>query len=64
MTEPKLEINSRCTSCDICVAICPENSIVNTDQNYYIENWSCSLCGLCISLCPVDAVIDQSKILS
>ena len=56
MSEPKLEINSRCTQCDICIIICPENSILKTENTYSIENWSCTLCGICTALCPVDAI--------
>ena len=56
MSEPKLEINTRCTQCDICILICPEQSIVKNNNNYYIEDWSCTLCGACTSICPVDAI--------
>lgn len=61
MSEPKLEINSRCTQCDICVVICPENSVLKTENSYSIESWSCTLCGICTALCPVDAIQLKSE---
>ncbi len=54
--EPKLEVNTRCISCDVCRIICPEDSIQILSGTYTIESWSCTECGLCIELCPTDAI--------
>jgi len=62
MSEPKLEINTRCTQCDVCILACPENSILKNNNVYSIENWSCSLCAICISLCPVNAIEQKSDL--
>ena len=54
---PKLEINSRCISCDNCKLLCPEKAIIKTaDNSYHIETWACTLCNVCVEVCPVDCI--------
>lgn len=45
-----------CTSCQMCAAICPRNSIdikLDEDGFYrpYVDNNSCTDCGLCVKIC-------------
>ncbi|PIP91126.1 MAG: hypothetical protein COW01_05600 [Bdellovibrionales bacterium CG12_big_fil_rev_8_21_14_0_65_38_15] len=55
--QPHLEINSTCIECDNCLAICPDDAILKSEQNgYTIDTFACTLCGLCIEVCPVDSI--------
>ena len=53
--EPQLAVfNSRCISCGLCIAECPQNAInplspVTTDRE------SCDVCGVCAEICPTGA---------
>lgn len=52
----KLKINSKeCALCEICIDICPENSIIKNGFKIIIED-SCTKCMKCIDICPVGAV--------
>lgn len=54
---PKLEITSRCISCDNCKLLCPEKAIIKkADNSYHIETWSCTLCNVCVEVCPIDCI--------
>lgn len=60
---PYLEITTRCTKCNNCKLVCPENAILSLDGLLVIETWSCTLCNLCVEICPVDCIkfIEPSK---
>ncbi|WP_338696855.1 MULTISPECIES: ferredoxin family protein [unclassified Bradyrhizobium] len=47
----------RCTSCDICVSVCPTNVFDKTDGIPVIARQSdCQTCFLCELYCPEDAL--------
>ena len=47
----------RCTSCDICVNVCPTNVFDTTDGIPVIaRQGDCQTCFLCELYCPVDAL--------
>ena len=47
----------RCTSCDICVSVCPTNVFDKTEGNPKIARQSdCQTCFLCEIYCPTDAL--------
>ncbi|MBB4364304.1 NAD-dependent dihydropyrimidine dehydrogenase PreA subunit [Bradyrhizobium sp. CIR18] len=47
----------RCTSCDICVTVCPTNVFDKTDGIPVIARQSdCQTCFLCELYCPEDAL--------
>ena len=48
-------IKEKCTGCNICVQICPFNSISIVEDIAVISE-SCSLCGACVSDCPFNAI--------
>ncbi|GGI33599.1 MULTISPECIES: 4Fe-4S dicluster domain-containing protein [Bradyrhizobium] len=49
--------SERCTSCDICVAVCPTNVFDKTDGLPVIARQSdCQTCFLCELYCPEDAL--------
>lgn len=63
------EKNLRCTSCGICVKVCPPQCIwivrtsdpvtgrpVPTPAEFYIDVDLCMNCGLCAEYCPFDAI--------
>ncbi len=45
-----------CVSCEICSAVCPENSIImEYDFGQFlpkVDDEKCTKCGLCLELCP------------
>ena len=64
----KIIINTElCKGCGLCVAVCPKNSIVISEQsnkNGYFpakaNNTDCTGCAMCAIICP-DAVIEVSR---
>jgi dihydroorotate dehydrogenase subfamily 1 len=46
---------SRCTKCQLCVAVCPYFAIELKDQITF-DRAHCFSCGLCISKCPTQAI--------
>lgn len=62
METKKLDL---CVSCEICLAVCPENAI-KMDFAFgqflpKVDNEKCSKCGLCLDLCP-GIEIDPQKL--
>jgi coenzyme F420 hydrogenase subunit beta len=53
MKTKKLDL---CVSCEICLAVCPENAIkMEYSSGQFlpiVDNKKCSLCRLCLELCP------------
>jgi len=50
----------RCTSCGICVRVCPHGAAQETTAGPMgITAEECSGCGLCVDLCPVTAIALQ-----
>jgi NADPH-dependent glutamate synthase beta subunit-like oxidoreductase len=47
-----------CFSCDNCVAVCPDNAVVNLGMpgHYAIDLDYCKGCGICVSECPCGAI--------
>jgi NADPH-dependent glutamate synthase beta subunit-like oxidoreductase len=47
-----------CFSCDNCVAVCPDNAVVNLGMpgEYSIDLDYCKGCGICVSECPCGAI--------
>lgn len=42
----------KCSSCNLCINICPTQAIGNGDAAYTLDLEKCILCGLCIRNCP------------
>jgi len=57
----KFEISDLCVMCGTCEAECPENAIIEGEDQYYIQLENCSNCGTCEETCPVDAVSSVSN---
>ncbi len=50
----------RCTSCGVCVRVCPHGAAQETaDGPMRVVAEECSGCGLCVDLCPVTAISMQ-----
>ena len=49
-----------CKRCDICVEICPKNTLV-LRNDAILEEENCILCGLCERYCP-DLAIEMIKV--
>jgi NADPH-dependent glutamate synthase beta subunit-like oxidoreductase len=47
-----------CFSCDNCVAVCPDNAVVNLGMpgEYAIDLDYCKGCGICVAECPCGAI--------
>lgn len=48
--------NGQCSSCGVCVSVCPKKCIslklINRNATVVIDNGSCSQCGICYAVCP------------
>lgn len=51
----KFSVNDNCTSCGICVAVCPAGNIEMVSGKLVWKH-RCELCCGCIHLCPVEAI--------
>lgn len=49
-------IASRCVHCHTCVAACPQNIIIGTDDGISVDRKKCDLCGECVDRCLTDAL--------
>ena len=58
--DKKFSVTDKCTSCGICVAICPVNNIELVDKKPVWKH-HCELCCGCIHLCPVEAIQAGSR---
>ena len=54
-TEEGYFINDKCTGCESCIAVCPQNCI-SVGLPFEIRQENCLHCGNCLSVCPVNAV--------
>ncbi|MCK9592465.1 MAG: EFR1 family ferrodoxin [Methanoregula sp.] len=58
--DKKFTVNDKCTSCGICVAICPAKNI-ELVEGKPVWKHNCELCCGCIHNCPVQAIQAGSK---
>lgn len=49
-------IRDGCTSCGICLPVCPTKSITAGAKRFVIDSDTCTDCRHCIPICPVDAI--------
>lgn len=49
-------IGDDCIRCGLCQASCPAGAVLETTDDYYIEETLCTRCGTCAAVCPADAV--------
>ena len=53
----------KCTGCEVCVDVCPVDTIYMNEEVAEIDMDNCIRCGKCHSACPQDAVRhDNEKI--
>lgn len=50
-------ITDACIGCGSCIAVCPQQCILDDDLPFIIEQNHCLHCGNCLNVCPVGAVI-------
>lgn len=60
----KYFINAKCTSCKICVPLCPTGSILYGFHHFVIDRDTCSGCRVCVGVCPEGAVYSTSETIS
>ncbi|MDK2909586.1 MAG: hypothetical protein PWR20_1153 [Bacteroidales bacterium] len=53
---PKV-LTEKCTSCGICMDICPANTIIWKEDKAFIEESGCRNCRICIARCPEKAIV-------
>jgi NADH-quinone oxidoreductase subunit F len=46
-----------CTSCGLCLQVCPADAIMVNENRYSIDAASCVTCGECRNVCRFDAVV-------
>ncbi len=48
----------RCTSCGVCIPICPVGALVMNEETFLVEfiEEKCIACELCIKICPPKAI--------
>ena len=49
-------ITDACIGCGSCVAVCPQNCIIQDEVPFVIKQENCLHCGNCMTACPVGAV--------
>jgi NAD-dependent dihydropyrimidine dehydrogenase PreA subunit len=49
-------IHDACTSCGICLPLCPTDSIHQGTLRFVIDADSCIDCNDCVRVCPVNAI--------
>ncbi|MBN1603239.1 MAG: EFR1 family ferrodoxin [Chitinispirillaceae bacterium] len=47
---------SRCLHCNLCITICPTNSIIFTNNVFEFKN-TCTACFRCYNVCPANAIL-------
>ena len=45
----------RCSSCGMCVSVCPHGAVAMTDNGAHVDGAFCQACGLCGASCPSHA---------
>lgn len=50
-------ITNKCNGCEKCIAVCPQDCIINKNIPYIIDNSHCLYCGNCMEVCPFEAVV-------
>lgn len=50
-------VQSTCTRCGACVAVCPARVFAQEQDVRAVNPGGCILCGHCVAVCPVDAVL-------
>lgn len=48
--------NEKCDFCGTCVAVCPFDALIVTENDVLIDHEKCSQCGLCTKICPMNAL--------
>jgi len=48
--------SEKCTSCGICISVCPTGAI-EVDQQAVVNEETCNGCAACVSECPTEAII-------
>lgn len=46
---------SKCESCQLCISVCPTDSINIIDGKAVIDD-TCIACGACVAVCPNEAI--------
>ena len=49
-------ITDACIGCGSCVAVCPQNCIIQDEVPFVIKQENCLHCGNCMTACPTGAV--------
>ena len=50
-------VTDECILCGVCVALCPTESITESDTKSHIEVSECIECGTCFENCVSEAII-------
>jgi len=53
-------LKDACTLCGVCVKVCREGAIAQTENEILLDESKCNNCGRCVKSCPVDAWSGES----
>jgi len=53
-------LKDACTLCGVCVKVCREGAIAQTENEILLDESKCNNCGRCVKSCPVDAWLGES----
>jgi nitroreductase/NAD-dependent dihydropyrimidine dehydrogenase PreA subunit len=60
MPHPEVTIDiTKCTGCQTCISVCPDQTIAIIDKVAAIVGEKCMICGHCMAACPTDAITVQ-----
>ncbi len=48
----------KCSGCETCVDVCPNEGISMVDGHAFIDPEECLECGICFDECPEDAIFE------
>lgn len=52
----KLHADDKCTTCGLCVSLCPMSCIKTDDNNRPVWEGTCTICLACLHRCPAQAI--------
>jgi formate hydrogenlyase subunit 6/NADH:ubiquinone oxidoreductase subunit I len=52
----RIVITDNCIDCGTCVAVCPGQALIQTEEGIWWNYKECDFCGDCEEVCPMQAI--------